>query len=124
MAVKLVDLQRDQRTVKVDIPIAEDDDGAVIYDQLVVTYRPSAYTGKTEKELNEILKGDVKSAMGIEFVKRLVISWDLEAEDGSPYPLSEDALYELPGTFIGDVITGVAGDMGKVRGNRTTSSVG
>lgn len=116
MPLKLTDLQKDRRTITFAIPIGTNETtGEEVTEELTVTYRPSAYTGKTEKELNELLKGEWKSAMGLEFVHRLVVRWDLEGEDDQPYPTSIDALSELPSTFIGEVITSVANDMGKVR---------
>jgi hypothetical protein len=83
-------------------------------------YRPSAYTGRTERELNELLKGDWKSLFGLEFVRQLVIEWDLQGEDGEVFPLAigddnTPGLQDLPAPFIGEVITAVANDLGKVR---------
>lgn len=116
MGVKLVDLKRDQRTVVIPIPVGEAD-GVVVTEDLTVTYRPSAYTGKTEQELNALSKEEWKSEMGLSFINRLVISWDLEGEDGAVFALDIESLATLPTTFIGDVIQGVAQDMGKARAN-------
>ena len=110
MPVKLVDLKRDQRTIEIQIYLGDEEE-----ETLTVTYRPSEYSSKAEAELNESLAGDLKSRMGTEFVRRLVLSWDLIGEDGEPYPITDEGLAELPSTFIGDVVGGVAKDMGKVR---------
>lgn len=110
MPIKLVDLKRDQRTIEIPIGIGDDAE-----ETLTVTYKPSEYSSKTEAELNTILQGDVKSLMGTTFVQRLVLSWDLIGDDGEPYPITLDSLAELPSTFIGDVVGGVAKDMGKAR---------
>lgn len=120
MPVKLIDLKRNQRTVSIPVSMGTNDDGEEVNEHLVVTYRPSAYTANAELNWNAKRDGDWKSEMGMQFVLDLVISWDLEDDDGV-YPITKDALAELPTDFIGLIIGGIAGDMGKA-GARSSDS--
>lgn len=119
--IKLADLQQDRRPIIIPIVIQAVEVGGDLTEDLSLTYRPSAYTGKTEKELNELAKGEWKSEMGLQFVKKLVVSWDLETDDGKPFPIEIDNLAELPSSFVGEVISGIADDMGKDRRNSKSS---
>lgn len=135
MPVQLADLKRDRRTVTIDLPMGENDDGEMTTEPIVVTYRPSAYTANAELDFNDKLKGDWKSEMALAFVHTLVVEWDLMDGD-EKYPLWPQhpdnfkpdgtiksakegydhdlpCLAALPQPFMGHVIAGIAGDMGK-----------
>lgn len=115
MPVKITDLQRDKRSIEFMVNVGENEVGEALQEMVKLTYRPSAYTGKMERELNELQKGEWKSALGITFLQRLIIEWDVEDVDGTPFPMDTERLAELPSPFIGEVITGIADDMGKSR---------
>lgn len=116
MGVQLVDLKKDRRTVIIPICIGQvPETGEDLMADLNVTYRPSGYTANTELEFNAMLEGKWKSEMGLEFLLRLLIEWDLEEDEDVPYPLEKAALGDLPSDFITQVIRGVSEDMGKAR---------
>lgn len=114
MGVKLADLTADRRKVAIPLNMGENPDtGEQNVQDLNVVYRPSAYTANTEKELNVLRQSDWKSEMGLTFLTTLVVSWDLEEDDGTPYIITKESLASLPSTFISQVMAGIAGDMGK-----------
>lgn len=121
MGVKLADLQRDKRTIEFPVRVGESDTGEELTEQVTLTYRPSKYTGKTEKELNALGKDEWKSALGLTFITTLVISWDVQDEDDTPFPLEIERLSELPSSFVGECISAIADDMGKVRRSSSVS---
>lgn len=116
MPVKLVDLKRDRRTVTIPVLTGNDELGNEHFDDLKLTYRPSGYTPNAELAFNEALKDEWKSKMALDFITTLVTEWDLEGEDDAPYPITLAAVADLPTPFITSIITGIAEDMGKVRG--------
>lgn len=61
----------------------------------------AGYTPKALRALNEALC-------------TLVQSWDLEGEDGAPYPITPEALAELPFDFLTQVLTTVQQSTGAV----------
>lgn len=133
--VKVSDLTSNRTTITVQIPMGLNEDGEMMHEPLVVVYRPNAYTANTELDLNEKRDSTWKSALGLSFVNALIESWDLQTDDGEPYPLwiehpdnlagdggrksvkdgyNSDlpCLAALPSNFIGQVIEGVSEDMG------------
>ncbi len=114
MGIKLADIKADRRQITVELDMGESPEtGEKVTEALVVVYRPSAYTANTELTLNSLRQSEWKSEMGLAFLEALVVSWDLEQDDGEPYPITKESLAELPSTFIAMVMYGVAGDMGK-----------
>lgn len=114
MGIKLADIKADRRKVAIELTLGENPEtGEEVTETLNVVYRPSAYTANSELELNQLRDSNWKSEMGLRFVEMLVVSWDLEDDDGNPFPINTQSLADLPSSFIGRVVGGIGDDMGK-----------
>lgn len=76
---------------------------------VVIQAQPRAYTGKLEKQV----RAAPSNTDGLTLiVSRLVKSWDLTVDDGpdaEPYPITEEALAELPVAFLSAVAEALTG---------------
>jgi len=83
-----------------------------------IGYRPGILTSQLEEELREY--GD-RSEGWADLVSRLVVSWDLELEEGVPLPVEKDSLREVPGWLLQSIIVGIREDMVPSRKTAETS---
>jgi hypothetical protein len=103
MPVRLSDLTRRERTVAVHF---EGVDAA-----LSVTYRPDRWTPASEARSRLLLDGNRPGQALALFLAERVTSWDLLAEDGTPVPLTEDALADVDIAIMNAVVLAVMEDM-------------
>lgn len=96
--MKLSDLQQDT------LPFQAAVDGGTIKGK----FRPRAYTPKVEQLVVGAQETASPASSLAEALSRLLVSWDLSAEDGAPYPTSHEALLEVPVVVLGDVFKAIA----------------
>lgn len=113
MPIKLTDLKRDRRTLTIPIVVGQDELTNDVTEDLVLTYQPSKNTPRSEQAFNEALKDEWKSKAAIGFLTNMVVDWDLQDDGGDPYPITEDAMAELPQAFLTAIIKAIGDDMGK-----------
>lgn len=84
---------------------------------LNATYRPTSYTPKKLAEAQAKAKKakkandqDAALASMIESVLDLFVSWDLEDDDGTPIPLTAEALQDVPINVMSELIQEVGRD--------------
>lgn len=110
--MKVSALKARTRTVPIVIPGADGEPD----DQVMLTYRPGSLT----LELWESLQAVAMDPQGadIEAAKTflmdpndpLVVEWDLENEDGSPFPCDPEHLAKLPLDFLGLMTDAIGSD--------------
>lgn len=71
---------------------------------VTATYRPGIITPATQGSLMDLMDGNRELVAFAKLLSKSLISWDLTDDDGKPYPLTEEALQELPGHFLADVV--------------------
>lgn len=108
-------LKADRAPLTVNIDIA----GQGV-EQLHIVYKPSQYTANAEKEMQKVQDEGGVSDWTLSFVNKLLIEWDLEGDDGKPYPMTVEALATLPREFIVRVSQDISEDMGKRQGGQAS----
>lgn len=97
--MKLAHLLSKERTLEIDI------DG----ETLTVSYNPADLTPELEDKMQTCFETN-RSGKGVaKYLVGLLLSWDLE-DDGTPIPLTIEALDTLPIYFLGEVTEKVIED--------------
>lgn len=99
--IELSDLLRDERELEIDL------EGI---GTLNITYMPSAYTPRRQ----EIVMGEINEKRGlVAIAKRLappmLVDWNL-CQDGEKIPVTEEALMELPGQVLNEIMNAIITD--------------
>lgn len=115
VSLKVMQLKADRAPLTVNIDIA----GQGV-EQLHIVYKPSQYTANAEKEMQKVQDEGGVSDWTLSFVNKLLIEWDLEGDDGKPYPMTVEALATLPREFIVRVSQDISEDMGKRQGGQAS----
>jgi len=86
------------------------DDGTML-----VTYNENAVTSKALDEVAKAGEGDDTftrmDLAAIEFLCKVIISWELEEDDGSMVPITPERLKSLPTLFLVDLNEKIQGDL-------------
>ncbi len=97
--MKFSDLKKEFRQLTVDI------DG----ESLNIAYYVNAYTPELEADM---LDAEHKPATALAQAMTVMLkSWDLEDDDGKPYPLAFSALSKLPLNFMLKIFEAIGRDM-------------
>ena len=97
----LQDLQQETQSFEVRV------DGGAIKGK----FRPRAYTPRVEQLVLGARESRSPASALAEALSRLLASWDLAADDGKPYPISAEALLDVPVVVLGDVFRAIASAM-------------
>lgn len=110
MGIRLSEVQRNSRTIKVPIGV----DGSMVVE---VTYRPQALTAVREDEFQKLISEDQYTTASVAFILDVMSKWDLlddDNEDGSEkmLPINEHTLTAvIPSTFLRKILTDIFQDM-------------
>lgn len=99
--MKLQDILDDKRQLSVRVG----------HEELTVVYRPSGLTPAVEFRLSELQGSSLYGAALAEALSAVLVSWDLESDDGKPYPTERAALNDLPTVFLSQVFSAIVEDM-------------
>lgn len=75
-----------------------------------VDYRPGELTLEVSDELKEALDSGFESDVAFVMLRRVLVAWDLQAEDGSPLQVTDANLKTIPLEFLGKVLTAIEQD--------------
>lgn len=98
---KISHLRKGQRTLTIDL------DG----EPLSITYLTGAVTPATHDAALDLVE---KQRVGAALAKSLslsLFSWDLTDDDGNGYPVTEEALRELPVSFLDKIFAAIQDDL-------------
>lgn len=93
-------------------------------DTALIVYRPGLVTPATLTEVRDAAKRDEGDQAVPHLLSRILVSWEVNdtegavTEAGSMWPVTFDALCQLPLAFLGDVLAAIQADMepeGKAR---------
>ncbi len=122
MPLSITAIKADQATFTYDFVLsrtlnADGVDGVENFEPVVVTYRPSAITPDFDQMVVDSIAdpAKAKSMWMAEGLAQIIVSWDVVAEDGSPYPTDVKSLCGLPDFFLSDILIACIGNAGKVR---------
>lgn len=110
---KLSDIMRQEKNALLDF------DG----EKVAVTYRPNAMTPLMEQRLQDAAADDDLAALG-ELFCMLVVSWDLEDDDGNTVPIHPDDVVTVGSTILNAIIAEVQESGRPNRRKRGTSGAG
>jgi len=80
-------------------------------DDLVhVVYRPGQLTLEIADKVKEIMGSGFEHDIALAMLEPLLVRWDLENEDGTPYPLNHDTLRKVPLEFLGLILARIESD--------------
>lgn len=114
MPVKLVDLEQDRRTVEIKVEVPTANPGEVTVETVTLTYKPSVFTPKRERELSKIIASPEERWSYVPtFLAEILVKWDLLGEDNKPLPLDVESIASVPDWFSAKLITEIGDDMGK-----------
>ncbi len=91
------------KTKRVRIPFGEE--------VLEVEYRPDAVTPRMVIQVDDAQKPAAQMRAVVEALNRILVAWDLIGEDGERYPITKEALLDLPLSFLAQVFRAVTEDM-------------
>lgn len=93
------------RPTDLDVRFDDDDPDAI----LKITYRPTSFTVAELDEIRNKAEKDPKRL--IESLLNVVVSWDLETDEGEPVPLEMDAIYgAVPSSILAGILRAVNED--------------
>lgn len=94
-------------------------------DVLTVVYRPGVLTPRMLVELEELdeMSAGKQTEAVVALLPRIIVSWDLADDDGTPYPLEPDALMDLPLDVLMTVMQAITDREKPGKGSAGTSSV-
>lgn len=101
MAVKLSDLLKNERTIKVDIQGTD----------LTVTYRPSSITPETQDVFYAMMEKQRSGLALAEILTQRVVAWDLTDDEGEEIEISFDELKTIPVDVLAFVSNAILADM-------------
>ena len=103
------------KTREVTIPFGED--------ALRVRYRSEALTPRLFIMLDVADEENVgeQTRLAVEVLTRVIAEWDLTYDDGKPYPVTTEALMELPLDFLTTVLQAITEDAAPKKANSVTS---
>ena len=99
--MKIGNLVRDRKTVTV----------AVGNGTVQVTFRPGGITPETEDRLREMIAEQRVGASFVALLSGIIVEWDLQDDDGKPYPTDAESLRRLPTMFLYSVAQAVSAEM-------------
>jgi len=82
-------------------------------DVLHIVYNPQGYSGAVEKKVNELRDSEQSAHAVIELLLTMLIEWDLQNDDGTPFPVEAEPMEQLPTTFLADVMGAIAEEIRK-----------
>jgi hypothetical protein len=82
-------------------------------EKLPVTYQVGAFTPALEDELNQLAggQGERPGREFCELLSKVVCSWELDEDDGSPVGTTADRMMDLPAKFLSDTLLAISEDM-------------
>lgn len=96
------------RTRTLEIPVSGEEGEP---DEIVkVIYRPGEITLEVSDNIKEAIASGFEADAAYAVLKPILVSWDLQDEDGSPLPVTEETLRIVPLTFLGLVMAAVEDD--------------
>lgn len=105
--MKLAALVGAERTVLVPVPGSDPQDEEAVK----VVYRPGAITLEVAERVSDLAGGGTSEVHAIaELLETVLVSWDLENEDGTKLGVTKDEIKKVPFLFLFQVIEVVTGD--------------
>ncbi len=99
--MRIGNLVRDRKTVTVQVG-----DGTV-----QVTFRPSGITPEIEDRLRDMIAEQRVGASFVALLSGILVEWDLQDDEGRPYPMDAESLRRLPTVFLYAVAQAVSAEM-------------
>jgi hypothetical protein len=102
--------------------LANDDEDALI----TATYRVGAITPRFQEEMaaRRAAAGPEDTSWVISLLIPMIASWDVETDEHQPYPITEEALRDMPYALLGGVMDCINRDAEIPKASSSTSSVG
>lgn len=114
MPISFSDLIQDRRVLEFSF----------LDDKVVLTYRPSGITPEVEDRLQGLIETRRSSNSMAEFLAGVLVEWDVENDDGTPYPTTLESLRKLPGNFLVRMVNEITDDMMSGVDDRKNSGAG
>lgn len=108
--MRLVTLAQEETVLKVKV---DDTPEGVV----TVTYRPGALNLEVADQLREVAAGGFEPDALLILLRPILVSWDIENEDGSQLGVSDEEIKKVPLSFLGLLMQAITED---ARPNPTT----
>ncbi len=79
-------------------------------DLVHVVYKPGALTLEVADSIKEIMLSGFEFDIAFAILEPMLVSWDLENDDGSPFPVTAEAIKKVPIEFLGLILSGIEKD--------------
>lgn len=78
-------------------------------DEIVFEYRPGMVTPEMVLSLQGVADNSGVAEI-VEFLASVIARWEIEADDGSPWPVKVENLLQLPVSLLGAMLTTIIED--------------
>lgn len=97
------------------------DDPEAVEETVHVVYRPGALTLEISDKIRELQASGFEVDIMLEMFKRILVSWDLQNEDGSTLGVTEEDIKVVPLAFLGQLLGAIESDIRPNRPRDATS---
>lgn len=105
--MKVSALKSAVRRIQVPVP-GEDQDAPE--EKVWVDYRPGELTLEVQDELKEAVDSGFESDAAFVILKRVLSAWDLQDDEGNPWPVTVEGIKKVPLIFLGAIMGGIEED--------------
>lgn len=104
--MKVSHLKAKTRTIFVDIPGDGDDPD----EKIEIVYRPGELTLEVSDEIKAAIQSGFESDIAFAMLRRVLVRWDLQNDDGTELDVSDDSIKTIPLTFLGLILQAIEDD--------------
>lgn len=102
--MKLAALAGENRTITVAVP------GSSSEETVEITYRPGAMNLEVAEKVQELAEAGSFSVATVESLRTVLVSWDIQEEDGTPLDVTADSIRRVPLPFLMQVFSAIHED--------------
>lgn len=100
------------QTAELDIKVpADPNDPGSVEETVHIVYRPGALTLEISDKIRELQSSGFEVDIMLEMFKRMIVSWDLQDEDGQPLGVDVEAIKKVPLAFLGQLLGAMESDI-------------
>jgi hypothetical protein len=105
--MKVSKLAGKTQTVNIKVP----GEGDEPEESVAVVYMPGALTLRVSEQITEAVEQGLEANVAFHMLKPMLVSWDLQDEEGNELPVNEETLKDIPLNFLGMILQAIHADV-------------